>query len=110
MMNKPEDKKIAALKDAAKNKREATIKRVNEALETMQKQEMIINFESVAKFANVSKKWLYQQPEFVVTIKELRSSNKRNHYLLEFGHPPKIIYSKRERFCFNLELSLYEVI
>lgn len=67
---------IQALKDAAQNKRAATIKRLYESLQIMQDQQIPINIESVSKFAKVSKPWIYGQPEIVEQINRLKSQNK----------------------------------
>ena len=67
---------IQPLKDAAQNKRAATIKRLYESLQIMQDQQIPINIESVSKFAKVSKPWIYGQPETVEQINRLKSQNK----------------------------------
>ena len=74
-------KQIQALKDAAQEKRAATIERVLVALKIMEDQKIPINFESVANFAQVSKTWVYAEPSIKEQIKNARISSNNNHYM-----------------------------
>ncbi|MFT4058015.1 MAG: DUF6262 family protein [Legionella sp.] len=65
------ESQIDALKTAAQNKSSETFKRFLEALEIMQKDNIPINVESVAKFANVSKRWIYNNPDLLEQIKNM---------------------------------------
>lgn len=58
MMNN-ETNQIKALKNAAQKKHSATLERILVALIVMEKEQIPINFESVANFAKVSKTTLY---------------------------------------------------
>ena len=55
------------LATAARSRRESTIKRVNAAIQSLVAEKRTINFNSVAKEANVGKTWLYKERE----IKEM---------------------------------------
>ncbi len=66
------------LADAAKIRREETIKRVNSAIELLIKQKHVINFNSVAKIANVGKTWLYNEIDVRDRILNLRIKNVAN--------------------------------
>lgn len=63
---------ITALITAAKTKREQTFIKVKAVLQVMQAKSLIINFESVAKLAHVSKTWLYKEPLIAAEIKQAR--------------------------------------
>lgn len=82
-------KSVLVLKEACLAKHEATLSRVLEALQIMKDKGLPQSFQSVAKFAGVSKTWLYSMPEIRRKIEESRSKSntiKRNrdlHELLE---------------------------
>lgn len=67
------NKKIQALKKAAKDKRENTILKVTTTLRIMKEKNLPINFESVAKLAGVSKTWLYKQKALNAEISDVRN-------------------------------------
>jgi hypothetical protein len=48
---------------AARSRRESTIKRVNIAIQSLAAEKKTINFNSIAKAANVGKTWLYKEAE-----------------------------------------------
>lgn len=68
--------KIEVLNQSAQSKREKTFIKVKTVLKLMQEKEIPINFASVAKLAQVSKTWLYQEPMICAEIK--RARNKRD--------------------------------
>lgn len=74
-------KQIQALKNAAKEKREATMGRVLAALQVMQDQNIPINFESVANFAQVSKTWVYAQPSIKEEINKIKNKADSQRYM-----------------------------
>ena len=78
-----ETNQIKALKDAAQKKHSATLERILVALMVMEKEQIPINFESVANFAKVSKTTLYADEAIKKQIYKARESFKRN------GNPPK---------------------
>jgi len=67
------------LADAAKNRRQDTIKKVNQAINLLLKKGKAINFNAVAKEANVGKTWLYKETEVKERILNARADhlNKR---------------------------------
>jgi hypothetical protein len=84
------------LASAARNRRQSTIKRVNTAIQNLAAEKKTINFNSVAKAANVGKTWLYKEIEVkekilsyrdnkaeVKTSKTLSSSNDSKDALLK---------------------------
>jgi hypothetical protein len=78
-----ETNQIKALKDAAQKKHSATLERILVALMVMEKEQIPINFESVANFAKVSKTTLYADEAIKKQINKARESFKRNHYMQE---------------------------
>jgi len=68
--------KVIKLKQAAKNKREYTLKKTKKAIEAMLANKQLINFEQVAKQAQVSKAWLYKEPSIRERIISLRTKKK----------------------------------
>ena len=60
---KSTDKRIQALKKAAKDKRSATVGKANDAINYMLEHDLAINFSSVAEVAGISKTCLYQYPK-----------------------------------------------
>ncbi|WP_131795780.1 hypothetical protein [Fluoribacter gormanii] len=74
-------KQIQALKYAAKEKHAVTMERVLAALKIMQEQNVPINFESVASFAQVSKTWVYSQPSLKEQIKNIKNNTKNKYYM-----------------------------
>ena len=63
------------LSTAAKNRRQSTIKRVNEAIHSLLTEKKVINFNSVSKAANVGKTWLYKEADIKKKISEYRDKN-----------------------------------
>lgn len=78
MTNEKYDR-VESLRALAKNKHEATVLRVNLALEKMMNGNIPISFQSVAKIANVSKTWLYANDDIAYIIRQIRerSSTKK---------------------------------
>jgi hypothetical protein len=58
---------------AAAHKRERTLERAGRALRELDEQGQPISFQAVARQANVSRQWLYQQPELRAKIERLRA-------------------------------------
>lgn len=65
-------KQIQALKNASLGKREATTQRAINAIKMMQDKNILINFQTVAKYAGVSKTWLYSETTIRNQINSLR--------------------------------------
>lgn len=68
----------AGLAKAAKERREATIQRVNLALDQLLKENKKVNFNTVAKVANVGKPWLYKEDDIRKRIEMLREQTRVN--------------------------------
>ncbi|WP_204805630.1 DUF6262 family protein [Mycobacterium riyadhense] len=62
---------------AAKNRRELTRAKAIQALKTLDNNGATITFESVATAANVSRSWLYAQPDIRAEIERLRDASRR---------------------------------
>ncbi len=75
---------INALKKAGIKKRDDAINRVHIALKKMQSDNIPINFQSVAKFANVAKSWLYNHTEIATEIKMLRGQSEKIRRLTNY--------------------------
>jgi myosin heavy subunit len=69
-------RKIEALQEAAAQKAQEALDRVEKALERMIKQGLTINFKTVADTANVSTAYLYKTPEIRERIETLRDQQK----------------------------------
>jgi hypothetical protein len=67
-------KRISTLKAAAKQKQEKTLERAQNALKEMIERNVPINFESVARYAQVSKTWLYGQNDLCIQIRLQRNT------------------------------------
>jgi uncharacterized coiled-coil DUF342 family protein len=67
--------KIEVLNHSAQSKREKTFIKVKTVLKIMQEKALPINFASVAKLAQVSKTWLYQEPMICAEIKRARNKD-----------------------------------
>lgn len=78
---KNDSKQIQALKNAAQEKRALTTERVLAALKIMEEQNIPINFESVASFAQVSKTWVYAQPSIKEQIKSIKNNAESRIYM-----------------------------
>jgi hypothetical protein len=63
------------LANAAKNRRENTIKKVNDAINHLMKNNEPVNFNSVSKAARVGKPWLYKETDVYNKIMSLRDNN-----------------------------------
>jgi len=68
-------KQIQTLKDASSLKRDDTLKRAIHAIKLMQEKNIPINFQTVAKYASVSKTWLYGEAKIRKQINSLRDKN-----------------------------------
>lgn len=98
------ESQIDALKTAAQNKSSETFKRFLEALEIMQKDDIPINVESVAKFANVSKRWIYNNPDLLEQIKNIKKENKNNRLMRD--QAVKLSTKEREIGVLNKQIKL----
>ena len=63
------------LKSLAKNKKKETYKRVVSAFADMKKNGIPITFQSVARIANVSKTWLYNNESIALQIRNYRDKS-----------------------------------
>ena len=62
----------SGLKINAEKKKEAAIKKTDEAIRRLVKKQMPINFNTVSEEASVSKAWLYREESIAERIKRLR--------------------------------------
>lgn len=65
--------KLDVLNQSAQSKREKTFIKVKSVLKVMKDKSLPINFESVAKLAQVSKTWLYKEPLISTEIRKVRA-------------------------------------
>ncbi|MCA0403572.1 MAG: DUF6262 family protein [Proteobacteria bacterium] len=77
------EKHITALKEAAQTKSMDTLKRFHDALKIMQDEQIPINLESVARFAKVSKRWIYNNPTLVEQIKNIKKERNNNRLMID---------------------------
>ena len=66
------------LASSAASKKEATVKKTEAAISALLKVSAVINFNTVAEKAGVSKAWLYREPAFADRIKRLRDQQAGN--------------------------------
>lgn len=66
------------LASSAASKKEATIKKTEAAISELLKASAVINFNTVAEKAGVSKAWLYREPAVADRIKRLRGQQASN--------------------------------
>lgn len=59
--------------EQAKSKKNITFDRAKQALEEMKQQRLVINFNSLATYANISKAWLYRDPIIRTEVENLRN-------------------------------------
>lgn len=64
---------MKGLQSHAKSKSETSLKKVDEAVKTLMKEQKTINFCTVAQEADVSTAYLYKQPSLRDRIKQLRA-------------------------------------
>lgn len=64
----------AFIVQAAKERREGTIRRAQDALRRLDKSGAPITFKTVAEIASVSRAWLYREPTLRAEIQRLRSN------------------------------------
>lgn len=67
------EERIARLNQIQEERKEQALEKVNQALERMKKAGAKINFQTVAKEANVSVSYLYKYPEIKTRIAEIRN-------------------------------------
>lgn len=79
------DRNTQGLKANALKKKNDAIKRTELAIQKMLKENITINFKTVAEKAKVSTAWLYREPEIADRIKKIRAMNnsKNNKLVLE---------------------------
>lgn len=66
------ERNTEGIKAAAQKKREAAFAKTEEAIKSLLREKKPINFESVAEAANVTRAWLYRQPDLRSRIETLR--------------------------------------
>ena len=78
------DRNTQGLKANALKKKNDAIKRTELAIQKMLKENITINFKTVAEKAKVSTAWLYREPEIADRIKKIRAMNnsKNNNKLV----------------------------
>lgn len=69
------DRNTQGLKANALKKKNDAIKRTELAIQKMLKENITINFKTVAEKAKVSTAWLYREPEIADRIKKIRAMN-----------------------------------
>ncbi len=74
MNQKTKEERIKTLKATQEARKEATLTKVNKAIERLIKTGAKINFQSIAREANVSVPYLYKYPELKERIQQLRSN------------------------------------
>jgi CII-binding regulator of phage lambda lysogenization HflD len=99
MMSDKSENKINALKASAKNRSKAAKERIEKALEEMKKNNIPITFQSVAKYAKVSKTIIYADIEKSAQIKEYRNQASIMHRMLDL----KKQLNKKDDVIFKLE-------
>ncbi|WP_251862399.1 DUF6262 family protein [Clostridium sp. Marseille-Q2269] len=67
---------IEGLIKSAQKRRDEALKRADEGIKKLIKEEKPINFKTVSESSNVSTAWLYKQSEIMERIKTLRSQQK----------------------------------
>lgn len=72
-MKKVRESQVSALKAHNSQKKQNTEERVNKAIDKLKRQNAVINFESVAKAAGVSRATLYNNPKLKERIMGLRA-------------------------------------
>ena len=70
------------LAQAAKDRRAATIKRVESAIKLLIKEKKEINFNVISKIANVGKPWLYKEDTIRNQIENLREKTRFMEHLI----------------------------
>ena len=73
MSKQTKEDRIKTLKATQQSRKEETLAKVNQAIERLQKTGAKINFQSIAREANVSVPYLYKYPELKERIMVLRS-------------------------------------
>ena len=92
---KSTDKRIQALKKAAKDKRSATVGKANDAINYMLEHDLAINFSSVAEVAGISKTCLYQYPKIKSKIEKYR----KNTNCLSYENMP----ANTQKLCLRIQ-------
>jgi hypothetical protein len=72
MSEHTKEQRIETLKATQQNRKEETLNKVNKAIERLQKTGAKINFQTIAREANVSVPYLYKYPELKERIQSLR--------------------------------------
>lgn len=67
------ERNVKGLQESAKRKREQALEKVEVGIKKLIKEQRPINFNTVAEASDVSKAWLYKQPEVRQRIEHLRS-------------------------------------
>lgn len=107
---KSTDKRIQALKKAAKDKRAATLGKANDAINYMLENDLAINFSSVAEVAGISKTCLYQYPKIKSKIEKYRKNTNCLSYEVMHDKYKKVICEntkiKRKNGLLQKEINL----
>ena len=72
-MKKVPESQVSALKEHNAQKKQDTVERVNKAIDKLKRKNAVINFETVAKAAGVSRATLYNNPKLKERIMGLRA-------------------------------------
>jgi hypothetical protein len=80
----------AGLARAAKERRESTMERVEAAIKNLVKEKKSVNFNSIAKIANVGKPWLYKEDSIRRQIEGLREKSRFIEHSVQKHSPNKI--------------------
>lgn len=67
------ERNVKGLQESAKRKRDQALEKVEAGIKKLVKEQRPINFNTVAEASDVSKAWLYKQPEVRQRIEHLRS-------------------------------------
>ena len=75
--------------ESSSKKRDDAINRARIALKEMESANMVINFQSVAQYAKVSKSWLYSRADISEEIKGHRNKPKNKTSLIQVVRRPE---------------------
>lgn len=89
---------------AAQKRRLETIERVNLALDSLLKENKKINFNSVAKAANVGKPWLYKEKTIRCRIEDLRKRHAHTSNQTDIKQPHKTSDNSKDNLIAMLKI------
>lgn len=96
----------AFIVDAARQRRETTLRRAEEALRRLDRAGTAISFRAVAEAASVSRAWLYREPALRAEIERLRCDRTRRHDSLVAPSAQRATAASKQR---QLEAVLEEI-